>query len=193
MDDAEEAFGVGAKHSLRPADGFNRKGMYNLYPPFAEFRIASFHALDILFWVFRVDQGKDNIFDDKPPLVVVKGFSDFVPFKQGEFCDFFCGHELYPTGEFSRITLSVRGNKCLFLAPTLPSYHGTIKVTSLKAYISIFTELSEKMDSCFWFAERCSNFCDAVFCGLVQALVSASSSDIYSEYCKNFFYDAIAR
>ncbi len=84
LDDAEQAFGVGAKHSLRPTHGFNGKGMYNLYPPFAEFRIPLFHALDILFWVLRVDQGKDNIFDDKPPFAVVDGLPDLSSFKTGQ-------------------------------------------------------------------------------------------------------------
>lgn len=39
MDDAEETFGVGTKYSLRPADDFDGKGMYNLSPPFAELRV----------------------------------------------------------------------------------------------------------------------------------------------------------
>jgi|GEM_PF-5368005 hypothetical protein len=59
--------------------------MYNLYPPFAELRFSPFHALDVLFRVFRVDQSQDHIFDDKPPLVVVQDPPDFLVVEDNKF------------------------------------------------------------------------------------------------------------
>src|SRR4030043_2270905 len=48
LDDAENTFGIGAIHSLFTTGCLDQKGMYNLYPPFAQFRITLFQTLDIL-------------------------------------------------------------------------------------------------------------------------------------------------
>jgi hypothetical protein len=58
--------------------------MYNLYPPFTQLRIALFHPLDVLFGIFRIYQGENHIFYDKPPFIVVQGAPDLFVFKDYE-------------------------------------------------------------------------------------------------------------
>lgn len=51
--------------------------MYNLYPPFAEFGITLLHTLNILLRIFGLYQGQNNIFNYKPPLIIMDRLSDF--------------------------------------------------------------------------------------------------------------------
>ena len=64
-----------------PPGGLDRKGMYNLYPPFAEFRITLFHTLNILLGILGIGQGKYYILNNKPPFVVVKRAANLLAFE----------------------------------------------------------------------------------------------------------------
>jgi hypothetical protein len=52
--------------------------MYNLYPPFGQFGITLFHALNVLLGIGGIGERLHDIFDHKPPFVVMDDLADFL-------------------------------------------------------------------------------------------------------------------
>jgi hypothetical protein len=81
-DQTEQALGVGAVEILWTASGGDGKGGGNLPPPFGQLRVAAAHVLKVALGINRVGQCRDHVGNDKPPLIVVNGATDFFVLKQ---------------------------------------------------------------------------------------------------------------
>jgi len=57
------------------------EGMYKLYPPLRQFRVALPHPVDVLLDVRGISQYADNVFDDKPPFILMNRLPDLATTK----------------------------------------------------------------------------------------------------------------
>jgi len=78
-----ETFGVCAVQLLLTTRGWDGKGVYNLYPPFCEFRIALAQLVDVRRYVLRVRQRQHHVRDHEPPLAIVQGTPHFLALEDG--------------------------------------------------------------------------------------------------------------
>ena len=84
LDQAEEAFSVGAVELLRTTGGFYQKGGGNLPPPFGKLGVTAAHIFGVALGIGRIRQRGDDIGDDKPPIVVVDGAANLLPLYEGD-------------------------------------------------------------------------------------------------------------
>jgi len=80
MDDAEDAFGIGAIKILFPAGSWNRKGGDNLSPPLTSSSSRS-RISDVVLGIGGFCKCINDIVYDKPPFIIVNSFSDSFPLK----------------------------------------------------------------------------------------------------------------
>jgi hypothetical protein len=71
LEDAEQAFGVGAIHPLCTACRRNTKGGGNLPPPFGQLGVTTAQVFHVALWLRRIGQHTHHVNNGKPPFFVV--------------------------------------------------------------------------------------------------------------------------
>jgi hypothetical protein len=84
LNEAEEAFGVGAVELLRPPGGFYQKGGGNLPPPFGKLGVTAAHIFDVALGIDGIRERGNDIGDDKTPFVVMDGAAHFLALEEGD-------------------------------------------------------------------------------------------------------------